>query len=304
MSESNAPISDAEENEVLNAAETAEEQAPKGDVPQKRTRKVVRKRSVKKDTAPMMTIHIHSWTVPIVALVALLIGLAGGYFFRYTTENGGKNQEAPAAVVATAEPIDPQAALPETPPADMEARRQALMDALIAQTKHFKGSPDAPVTILEFSDFQCPYCGRFFQSVEPQIDEQYIAKGKVRIGYIHFAFLGPESFAAAEASECAADQNAFWEYHDKLFNSQNGENRGAFSKDNLKQFAADLGLDTAIFNQCLDSGKYTEYVQSQVDMGQQIGVQSTPTFLVNGQAVVGAQPFETFQQAIESVLGE
>ncbi len=298
MSERNTPMSVTEEAEVVG------EQTPKGNGPQKRTRKVVRKRSVTSDTPPMMTIHIYSWAMPIVALVALLIGLAGGYFFRYTTENSGTKQEVSAAVVETAEPIDPQAALPETPPADMEARRQALMDALIAQTKHFKGNPDAPVTILEFSDFQCPYCGRFFQSVEPEINKQYIAEGKVRMGYIHFAFLGPESSWAAEASECAADQNAFWEYHDKLFNSQNGENQGTFSKDNLKQFAADLGLDTATFNQCLDGGKYTEYVQSQGDMGRQIGVQSTPTFLVNGQAVVGAQPFEAFQQAIESVLGE
>ncbi len=304
MSKSNTPISAPEENEALNVAKTVEEQAPEGEVLQKGKREVVRKRGSKSEKTPMMTIHIYSWAVPIVALVALLVGLVGGYFFRQTTGNGSTNQGAPAAAVETAEPIDPQAALPETPPADIEARRQALMDALIAQTKHFKGNPDAPVTILEFSDFQCPYCGRFYQDVEPQINEQYIAEGKVRMGYIHFAFLGQESFWAAEASECAADQNAFWEYHDKLFTSQNGENRGAFNKDNLKQFAADLGLDTAIFNQCLDGGKYTEYVKSQVDMGRQIGVQSTPTFLVNGQAVVGAQPFDAFQQVIESILAK
>ena len=85
----------------------------------------------------------------------------------------------------------------------------------------------------------------------------------VRLGYWHVAFLGEESQWAAEASECAADQDKFWEYHDKLFASQNGENQGAFNKDNLKQFAADLKLDTAAFNECLDSGKYTQAVQEQ-----------------------------------------
>jgi len=252
---------------------------------------------------PALTIHVYSWATPVAAGIMLLLGLLGGYFLRpYVEPSAEEAAPAAAAVVVTAEPVD-SAVLPETPPQDPEARRKALMDALIAQTKHFKGDPNAPVTILEFSDFQCPYCGRFFNQVEPKIARQYIESGKVRFGYLHFAFLGQESLWAAEASECAADQDAFWEYHDKLFDSQNGENRGAFSKENLKQFAADLGLDTKAFNQCLEGGKYTQYVQSQVNIGRQIGVQSTPTFLINGQAVIGAQPFEAFQQAIENSLG-
>ncbi len=258
------------------------------------------------EEASSPTTSIHSRMTPAVALIALLIGFAGGYLARpYLSGQSSGNDPAPAAAapVATAEPVDAAAALPETPPADAEARRKVLMDALISQTKHFKGDPNAPVTILEFSDFQCPYCGRFFAQVEPEINRRYVESGQVRVGYIHFAFLGPESLWAAEASECAADQDAFWEYHDKLFSSQNGENKGAFSKDNLKGFAADLKLDTETFNQCLDSGKYTRYVQSQVDFGRQIGVQSTPTFLVNGIPVVGAQPFEVFQQAIEAGSG-
>jgi len=124
----------------------------------------------------------------------------------------------------------------------------------------------------------------------------------VRIGYWHFAFLGQESQWAAEASECAADQDAFWEYHDYLFENHAGENQGAFSKDNLKRFADELGLDTQAFNECLDSEKYTQVVQNETNAGRQIGVQSTPTFLVNGQPVVGAQPFDVFQQIIEERL--
>lgn len=121
---------------------------------------------------------------------------------------------------------------------------------------------------------------------------------------MHFAFLGPESQWTGEASECAAEQDAFWQYHDYIFIQQAGENRGAFNKDNLKRFADELGLDTQAFNQCLDSGKYTEIVQQETAWARSLGVQSTPTFVANGQPIVGAQPFEVFQQAFEAMLSE
>jgi len=126
----------------------------------------------------------------------------------------------------------------------------------------------------------------------------------VRVGYWHFAFLGAESFSAAAASECAGDQDAFWEYHDLLFKSQNGENKGAFADEKLKQFAADLNLDTNAFNECLDSGKYTQLVQEFTQTAQSMGVTSTPAFLVNGLAIIGAQPFEAFVQAIDQELAK
>lgn len=116
--------------------------------------------------------------------------------------------------------------------------------------------------------------------------------------------MGQESFDAAEASECAADQDAFWEYHDLLFERQSGENRGAYAVENLKQFAADLGLDTEAFNECLDSGKYTQVVQEQTRTAQSMGVSSTPAFVINGRAVIGAQPYEVFEQTIEQALSE
>lgn len=114
--------------------------------------------------------------------------------------------------------------------------------------------------------------------------------------------MGPESLWSAEASECAAEQDAFWAYHDFLYENQNGENRGAFSKDNLKLFAEQLGLDTEKFNQCLDSGKYAEVVEKENELARQLGVQSTPSFVINGTPVIGAQPFENFQQVIEAAL--
>jgi len=126
----------------------------------------------------------------------------------------------------------------------------------------------------------------------------------VRSGYWHFTFLGDESNWAAEASECAGDQDAFWEYHDFLFDNHGGENQGAYNKENLKKFAADLGLDAKAFNECLDSGKYSELVQSQTNIARQIGVQSTPSFVINGQALIGAQPFSAFKQVFDSLLAQ
>ena len=135
-----------------------------------------------------------------------------------------------------------------------------------------------------------------------QIEDEYVANGQVRLGYVHFAFLGPESQWAAEASECAADQGMFWEYHDYLFANQNGENRGAFNKDNLKAFAAELGLDEEAFNTCMDTQKYAQVVLTETQWAQSVGVQSTPTVVINGVPVIGAQAFNVYENVIETVL--
>ncbi len=195
--------------------------------------------------------------------------------------------------------VSPAAAIP-TP--DASAAQQDLMATLIPKVRHFKGDPNAPVTIIEFADFQCPFCGRHATITGPQIDQQYIQTHKVRLGFWNFAFLGPESNWAAEAAECAADQGKFWEYHDKLFNSQAGENQGAFNKDNLKKFAAEIGLDTSTFNDCLDSGRYVQRIRDDSNAASALGVRSTPTFVINGQTLLGAQPFEVFKQAIDQEL--
>ena len=107
---------------------------------------------------------------------------------------------------------------------------------------------------------------------------------------------------AAEASECASDQGAFWEYHDKLFDSQKGENQGAFSIDNLKGFAVEMGLDAQTFNECMDNETHRDRVLAETNLARQIGVNSTPAFAINGVPVMGAQPFENFQQIIDPML--
>jgi protein-disulfide isomerase len=225
----------------------------------------------------------------------LVVGLAAGYFLRPLLPLPGASALAPETASSGA--VSPAE---ET---QVAADSAALMAALVQQTRHFIGDANAPVTIIEFADFQCPYCGRFAAETYGQLSAAYIASGQVRLGYQHFAFLGQESQWAAEASECADDQGQFWAYHDYLFAHQNGENQGAFTKDNLKTFAVSLGLDPAAFNQCLDNGDHTALVAAETQAAQQLGVRSTPTFVINGQPVLGAQPFSVFQRYIQAALG-
>ncbi|MEM4347151.1 MAG: DsbA family protein [Candidatus Altiarchaeota archaeon] len=164
-----------------------------------------------------------------------------------------------------------------------------------------KGQKDAKVTIVEFSDFQCPFCARFFQQTLPQIDRDYIKTGKVKFVYRDF----PLSFhqyaqKAAEAAECANEQGKFWQYHDILYGNQSDWSSGGITK--LKEYAKKLDLDTKKFDECLDSGKYFQEVQKDFSDGQSYGVSGTPTFFINGIKLVGAQPYETFKKIIEQEL--
>ena len=180
---------------------------------------------------------------------------------------------------------------------------KADADALKIRKDDFVlGSPAAKVAIIEYGDFQCPFCGKFFKTTERQIIETYVKSGEAAFIWRDFAFLGEESFRAAEAARCAGEQGKFWEYHDHIFNNQKGENEGAFSDQNLKRFAKELKLDEAKFNSCLDSGKNRKAVEETSNTGREIGVNGTPATFVNGLLISGAVPFATFQQAIEAEL--
>jgi protein-disulfide isomerase len=138
--------------------------------------------------------------------------------------------------------------------------------------------------------------------VKPALFREYVDTGKVKFVYKHMAILGQESVWAAEASECAADQGKFWEYHDLVFDRQAGENQGAFNKDKLLAMAQELKLDMAQFEPCLKNDQTQGRVQADTQEGQQVGVRGTPTFFVNGRAVVGAVPLQEFRAVIEQVL--
>ena len=164
------------------------------------------------------------------------------------------------------------------------------------------GAEDAPVVVVEYADFQCPYCRQFAMEAGKQLKEDYADQGKVRFVFRHLAFIGDESTWAAEASECANEQDRFWDYHDKLFEEQAGENQGAFSRDNLKRFAVELGLDSEQFNECLDSGKYESLVRDELKDAQQRRINSTPSILVNGQLIQNGSNYQVLQAAVEAAL--
>ena len=164
------------------------------------------------------------------------------------------------------------------------------------------GADDAPVVVVEYADFQCPYCKQFAEGAEQQLKEDYADQGKVRFVFRHLAFIGDESTWAAEASECANEQDRFWDYHDKLFEDQAGENQGAFSRNNLKRFAAELGLDSEQFDECLDSGKYESQVRDELSDAQRRRINSTPTILVDGQLIQNGTDYQVLQAAVEAAL--
>ena len=165
------------------------------------------------------------------------------------------------------------------------------------------GDPNAPVYIVEFGDFQCPYCLRFWSQTEPQLIEEYVNTGKVYFEYRSVGeFLGPESAWAAEGAYCAGDQEKFWEFHDTLYTNWTGENVGDYTKDKLVQYAKTLDLDTDEFKSCIDDGRHAATVEQDAADAEAAGAYSTPTFFINGVKVEGAQPFEIMKKYIEDAL--
>ncbi len=167
------------------------------------------------------------------------------------------------------------------------------------------GDANAPVTLIEYGDYQCPFCGRFFSQVEPQLRDQYIKTGKVKMVYRNFQFLGPESIAAGVAAECAKDQNKFWPFHDALYTAEikdGHENSDNLTKDLFMKLAGGVGMDVRQFTSCYDSNKYAAQIQKDRDSAGAIGVNSTPTTYINGQMVQGAQPYSAFKAVIDAAL--
>jgi protein-disulfide isomerase len=170
-------------------------------------------------------------------------------------------------------------------------------------TRPVLGRSDAALVIREYGDFQCPSCGAFFRVVEPQVRAAFIDTGLARLEWHDFAWIGPESRDAANAARCAGDQGRFWDFHDLLYRSQSGENQGAFAKDRLKAMGTQLGLEPVEFIACVDGDGHASAVQSDFAEVRTRGFNSTPTFLVGDQRIVGAQPFEVFEAAINAELG-
>jgi protein-disulfide isomerase len=168
------------------------------------------------------------------------------------------------------------------------------------------GDPSAPITIVEFGDYQCEMCYRWFHTSKPQITENYIETGKVNLVFIDLAFLGRDSSKAAQATYCAEDQKQYWAFHDMLYNSQERVDNGWANSERLKAFAFSLELDMELFDSCLDSGKYSKRVDYNIQQAKKHGVNSTPTFIIvaNDQEkqISGAQPFSVFKQILDTMV--
>lgn len=167
------------------------------------------------------------------------------------------------------------------------------------------GAADAPITIEAWEDFQCPACGVFSRSMEPRLIEEYVVPGHVRLVYRDMAFLGQESLDAAvgaRAAEQLLGAGGFWRYHDLLFHNQDGENEGAFNRTVLGDMAVSLGMDRAEFLRLLDDAQLIAAVRDETREGQQAGVTSTPTLIVNGQHVVGLPTWDRLAEYLDGLL--
>jgi protein-disulfide isomerase len=160
------------------------------------------------------------------------------------------------------------------------------------------GSEDAPVVMIEYGDFQCAFCGKFARETEPELIDNYVEDGTLRMEWRDFPYLGQGSLDAALAARAAQEQGKFWEYHDLLYENQSG----GFSGEKLVELAREAGLDVEEFE--ADLGRHEEAVARDFREGQRIGITGTPTFVINGEVLVGAQPLEVFEDAIERAKRE
>lgn len=238
----------------------------------------------------------------LLAVVVFLLGAAmGGMYVKiqYLQGNGNSILGAQGALGNGQQVVGQQAAGAPTAVPTITAVKVA-----VNADDPVKGDPNAKVTVVEFADYQCPFCERFHKDVYKQLMKDYVDTGKVRFVYKNLAFLGKESTDAANAALCAKEQNKFWEYHDYLFDNQSGENQGAFAPDKLKAFAVSVGLEPTQFNSCLDEAKYQAQVDADQAEANKNGFNSTPSTAVGDVPIVGAQPYSAFKEAIEAQLAK
>jgi protein-disulfide isomerase len=164
------------------------------------------------------------------------------------------------------------------------------------------GPDSAAVTLEYYSDFQCPFCGRLTVEVLPALIEEYVERGEAQLRWRDFPALGEESLQAALAARAAHEQGRFWDYHDLLFEAQERPNSGTFTRERLRSLAAELELDARAFDASLDDRRGAAAVEADFVSGQRLGVTGTPTIVVNGRAIVGAQPLAVYQQVIDEEL--
>lgn len=225
--------------------------------------------------------------IAVISIIALLVLLFGGGSLSKEKEVNNNNNDT---VAVRDSGVGPSVAPPSA------ADNKAANLEPVSDSDHIRGDKNAPVTIVEYSDFECPFCRSFHPTMQKVMSEY---QGKVRWVYRHFPLtnIHPQALSAAEASECAAEQGKFWEFGDALFTNQDSLGDSLYKKT-----AEDLGLDMSKFNDCLTAGKYTSKVRDQASGGSAAGVRGTPASFINGQLVSGAVPYETLKSVIDGQL--
>lgn len=223
----------------------------------------------------------------ILVVFAFAVGVLVGYMA------WGRDIGAPTTTAQNTSPSAPSGPVAEVP---VTSEPQYVRYEIPIEGSPSLGPEDAPITIVEFSDFQCPFCRRFHDDTYQALLDAY--PGQIRFVYRHLPLtsIHPDAFPAAVASMCAHEQEAFWPYHDKLFSGE------LLGREVYLQYATDLQLDTAAFEACLDSDRNNAVIQADSDFAINLGVNSTPTFFINGLAVIGAQPLNVFTQIIDQEL--
>lgn len=256
----------------------------------------------KKITFPSFSIPVPNVsTTEVLMLLLLIASFFMGSFLTKLQLQGKSGSNTQVAQVQAAAPQQPQQQQQQQQPPSIDGKKVDI------DTGHLptKGSNLAKVTIVEFADFRCPFCEKFYSDTEQQLIKEYVNTGKAKLAYRHYAFLGDASNIAANASECANEQDKFWDMHDYFYENQPSESDVTlFTTDRLTEIAGTLGLKTGQFKSCLTSKKYDQEVKDDLAAGQKAGVQGTPTAFVNGVAIVGAQPYSAFKTAIDKALAE
>lgn len=245
---------------------------------------------------PLRVSHVLSFILSTPFLVMLLIIGAFLLGSMYTKIQDLQTTATSLAALPTQQQPNAQPQVTTAPPQKVEVDAGHLP---------IKGDPNAKVTIIEFADLRCPYCKQFYSDSVKQLLTDYVNTGKAKFAFRHYAFLGPASTVAANASECANEQGKFWEMYDYLYTNQPAEtDTTLFTVDNLTPIAGTLGMNTDQFRTCLSTNKYDKNVSDDFTAGQKAGVSGTPTIFINGMPLVGAQPYAQVKAAIDAALNQ
>tara|TARA_B100000470_G_scaffold187245_1_gene152909 strand:- start:443 stop:1141 length:699 start_codon:yes stop_codon:yes gene_type:complete len=196
-------------------------------------------------------------------------------------------------------------AIEPTPKIEEMGPAKITMNTFVSNGSPILGNYDAPITLVEFGDYQCHYCNVFFDSIEEDIIKNYVETGKVKIIFKDYNIIGPDSIQASHGAHCANEQGEFWRYHDILYSNWTGENNGWASSENLEIFAKEIGLDMNAWSECMVKGTYSQIILDSNNDARALELTGTPAFFViNSDGKVtklfGAQPFEIFKKIFDS----